>query len=80
MQRVLGFLPIYNRLKNRRSVVTKTKKYNRAKPISPHSISMFIISLCQFANLCFLILVEENDHEYLKLPYVQIDGFYFLSN
>jgi hypothetical protein len=31
MQRVLGFLAIYNRLKNKRGIITKTKKYNRGE-------------------------------------------------
>ncbi len=31
MQRVLGFLAIYSRLKNKRSIVTKTRKNNMGK-------------------------------------------------
>jgi hypothetical protein len=31
MQRVLGFLAIYNILKNKRGIITKTKKHNRGK-------------------------------------------------
>ncbi len=35
MQRVLGFLAIYSRLKNKRILVTKTKKNDRGETNSP---------------------------------------------
>ena len=39
MQRVSGFLAIYSRLKNKRILVTKTKKNDRGKPIRHYSTS-----------------------------------------
>ncbi len=37
MQRILGFLAIYSKLKNKRDIATKTKKYEGGNSIGPHS-------------------------------------------
>ncbi len=63
MQRVSGFLTIYGRLKNKRSIVIKTKKTKGGKPIRPHSIfniddlvifiSYYIVIQCYIFTICY---------------------------
>ncbi len=54
MQRVLGFLAIYNRLKNKRGIITKTKKHNRGEINWPPQQVIFSLS----NPLALLILTE----------------------